>query len=173
LKGYAALTGLDEAWVLGLIRQESRFMAEVRSGAGAVGLMQLMPATAQWVAGKLGLRNWRGGGGGMADVDTNLQFGTYYLKTVQDYLDGSAVLATAAYNAGPGRARQWRPDRPMDAAVWAETIPFNETRHYVKLVMSNASYYASLLNLVPQPLHERLGRVGPPQPAEKALGDTP
>ena len=171
LKAHAARNGLDEAWVLGLIRQESRFMAEVRSSAGAMGLMQLMPGTAQWVAGKMGLKNWRWGN--VTDPDTNISLGTYYLRHVYDFLDGNAPLATAAYNAGPGRARTWRPDRPMEAAAWAETIPFNETRHYVKLVMANASYYASLFTQQAQSLKARIGEVGPARPSEKSLGDTP
>lgn len=171
LKGHAARQGLDEAWVLGLIRQESRFIADIRSSAGAMGLMQLMPGTAQWVAGKMGLKNWRFTG--VTDVDTNLSLGTYYLRHVLDYLDGSPALATAAYNAGPGRARAWRPEHNMEAAAWAETIPFNETRHYVKLVMANASYYASLLSQQAQSLHGRIGEVGPARRDEKSLGDTP
>ncbi len=171
LKGHAERHGLDQAWVLGLIRQESRFMTEVRSSAGAMGLMQLMPGTAQWVAGKMGLKNWRWGN--VTDVDTNISLGTYYLRHVYDYLDSNAALATAAYNAGPGRARAWRPDRTMEAAAWAETIPFNETRHYVKLVMANASYYASLFTQQSQSLKARIGEVGPAGPAQKALGDTP
>ena len=171
LKVHAARQGLDEAWVLGLIRQESRFIADVRSSAGAMGLMQLMPGTAQWVAGKMGLKNWRWAG--VTDVDTNLSLGTYYLRHVLDYLDGNPALASAAYNAGPGRARAWRPHHTMETAAWAETIPFNETRHYVKLVMANASYYANLLSQQAQSLRQRIGEVGPARPAEKSLGDTP
>lgn len=171
LKVHAARHGLDEAWVLGLIRQESRFMADVRSSAGASGLMQLMPGTAKWVANRMGLKNWRWGD--VNDVDTNISLGTYYLRHVYDYLDGSAVLASAAYNAGPGRARAWRPDRPMESAAWAETIPFNETRHYVKLVMANASYYAHLLTQQVQSLRGRIGEVTPKPAEEKGLGDTP
>ena len=171
LKVHAARQGLDEAWVLGLIRQESRFIADVRSSAGAMGLMQLMPGTAQWVAGKMGLKNWRWAG--VTDVDTNLSLGTYYLRHVLDYLDGNPALASAAYNAGPGRARAWRPDHTMETAAWAETRPFNETRHYVKLVMANASYYANLLSQQAQSLRQRIGEVGPARPAEKSLGDTP
>ena len=170
LKVHAARQGLDEAWVLGLIRQESRFIADIRSSAGAMGLMQLMPGTAQWVAGKMGLKNWRWSG--VTDVDTNISLGTYYLRHVYDYLDASPVLASAAYNAGPGRARAWRPERSMESAAWAETIPFNETRHYVKLVMANASYYAHLLTQQVQSLKSRLGEVGPAR-EEKSLGDTP
>jgi soluble lytic murein transglycosylase len=170
LKAHAARTGLDEAWVLGLIRQESRFMTDVRSSAGATGLMQLMPGTAQWVANKMGLKNWRWSG--VTDVDTNLSLGTYYLRHVYDNLDNSAVLASAAYNAGPGRAKAWRPERNMEAAAWAETIPFNETRHYVKLVMANASYYANLFTQQVQSLKSRIGDVGPAR-EDKPLGDTP
>ncbi len=170
LKVHAARTGLDEAWVLGLIRQESRFMAEVRSSAGATGLMQLMPGTAKWVAGRLGLKNWRWNE--ITDVDTNISLGTYYLRHVYDNLDNSAVLASAAYNAGPGRAKAWRPERNMEAAAWAETIPFNETRHYVKLVMANASYYANLFTQQLQSLKARIGEVGPAR-EDKPLGDTP
>lgn len=170
LKPHAAQNGLDEAWVLGLIRQESRFIAHARSHAGASGLMQLMPGTARWVAGKMGLKNWRWGE--VNDIDTNLSLGTYYLRHVHELFDGSAVLASAAYNAGPGRARAWRPDRVMESAAWAETIPFNETRHYVKLVMANASYYANLLTQQMQSLKGRIGEVGPVR-EEKPLGDTP
>lgn len=170
LKVHAARHDLDEAWVLGLIRQESRFIADARSSAGATGLMQLMPGTAKWVASRLGLKNWRWNE--VTDIDTNLSLGTYYLRHVYDYLDASPVLASAAYNAGPGRARAWRPDRTMESAAWAETIPFNETRHYVKLVMANASYYAHLLTQQVQSLRGRIGDVGPAR-EEKALGDTP
>jgi soluble lytic murein transglycosylase len=170
VKAHSTQTGLDEAWVLGLIRQESRFITEARSSAGAMGLMQLMPGTARWVAGKLGVKDSRWSA--VIDPDTNIQFGTFYLRHVQDFLDGNAMLATAAYNAGPGRARQWRPERTLDAAVWAENIPFNETRHYVKLVMANASYYAGLLTQQAQSLRARIGQVGPAV-NERPLGDTP
>lgn len=172
LKPYTAQFDLDEAWVYGLIRQESRFVAGARSSAGAGGLMQLMPATAKWVASKLGLRHWHVSK--MTDVDTNLSFGTYYLKHVLDRLDGSPVLASAAYNAGPGRARAWRTDTVLEGAVYAEAIPFNETRDYVKKVMSNATYYASSFTQQLQSLKQRLGIIGPrPAQGETALGDTP
>ena len=141
MKGYVSQQQLDEAWVYGLIRQESRFIADVKSSAGAAGLMQLMPATARWVAQKVGLKDFRGGAQ-TVNVETNLNLGTWYLKHVLDTLDNHPVLASAAYNAGPGRARAWRAAEPMDAAIYAESIPFNETRDYVKKVMSNANYYS-------------------------------
>jgi soluble lytic murein transglycosylase len=161
---------LDEAWVYGLIRQESRFIVDARSRVGASGLMQLMPATAKWVAQKMGLKRI----GDVTEVDTNISLGTYYLKHVLDSLDGHPVLASAAYNAGPGRARAWRPDSAVEGAIYAETIPFTETRDYVKKVMSNASYYSHVFSQQVQPLKQRLGMIGPRQRAlEAGLGDTP
>ena len=136
---------LDEAWVYGLIRQESRFIAEIKSHAGAVGLMQLMPNTAEWVAKQLGIKNFRQHL--VTDVNTNLRLGTYYLKHVLNTLDNQPLLASAAYNAGPGRAKRWRGDTlPLEGAIYAETIPFNETRDYVKKVLKNSMYYAKVLN---------------------------
>ena len=161
---------LDEAWVYGLIRQESRFIVDARSRVGASGLMQLMPATAKWVAKKMGLKHV----GDLTEVDTNISLGTYYLRHVLDTLDGHPVLASAAYNAGPGRARAWRPDSAVEGAIYAETIPFTETRDYVKKVMSNASYYAHVFGQQAQSLKQRLGVIGPRQRAlEAGLGDTP
>ena len=172
LKAAARQVDLDEAWVNGLIRQESRFIAQAKSRVGAGGLMQLMPATAKWVAGKIGLKDWHWSQ--VNDVDTNLSLGTYYLRHVLDTLDGSPVLASAAYNAGPGRARAWRADQTMEAAVYAESIPFNETRDYVKKVMSNSSYYASNFSQQMQSLKARIGVIEPRvRDREKPLGDTP
>jgi soluble lytic murein transglycosylase len=172
MKTYARQFDLDEAWVYGLIRQESRFVTGAKSRTGAGGLMQLMPATAQWVAKKLGLKNWRGSD--VTEVDTNISLGTYYLRHVLDVLDGQPVLASAAYNAGPGRARAWRPETPMEGAIYAETIPFTETRDYVKKVMSNATYYAHAFSHQVQSLKQRLSVVTPrARDREASLGDTP
>lgn len=164
---YAAPLGLDENWIYGLIRQESRFIMDARSSVGASGLMQLMPATARYVARKMNVQGFAPAR--VNDLDMNLQLGTGYLKMVLDDLDGSPVLATAAYNAGPGRPRAWRASlvRPVEGAVFAETIPFNETRDYVKKVMSNAVYYAALAEGRPQSLKARLGTIAP-----KAAGTT-
>ena len=159
MKEKAAANGLELEWVYGLIRQESRFVNVARSSAGASGLMQLMPATARYVAKKIGMDDYRPNG--VADIDTNLALGTGYLRMVLDDLDHLPVLATAAYNAGPGRPRAWRATltRPVEGAIFAETIPFNETRDYVKKVMSNATYYAVLLTGEPQSLKTRMGYV--------------
>ena len=151
---------LDEAWVYGLIRQESRFIADIKSHAGAAGLMQLMPATAEWVAKQLGIPDFRQHL--VVDVNTNLQLGTYYLKHVLGTLDNQPLLASAAYNAGPGRARRWRDNTvPLEGAIYAETIPFNETRDYVKKVLKNSMYYAKVLDHGQDAptLKERLGVV--------------
>ena len=153
----AAENKLDEAWVYGLIRQESRFISVAHSGVGASGLMQIMPGTARWIARRLGLNGFHSHQ--IQEPETNLKFGTYYLRNVLDSLDGSPVLATAAYNAGPKRAQRWRDIKPMEAAVYIESIPFSETRDYVKKVMSNAMYYAARFGQPSQLLKDRLGQI--------------
>ncbi|MEX0958893.1 MAG: transglycosylase SLT domain-containing protein [Burkholderiales bacterium] len=163
MQQYAAQLDLDEAWIYGLIRQESRFVITARSSAGAAGLMQLMPATAKWVAQRLGLTDHHGD---LVDgIDTNLSLGTYYLRHVLDSLDNSPVMASAGYNAGPRRASDWRAPEPLEGAVYAETIPFPETRDYVQKVMSNTMYYARLFRDTAPSLREWLGVIParPPQ----------
>ncbi len=151
--------GLDEAWVFGLTRQESRFAADVISSAGAIGLMQLMAPTARWIAQRTHRSDYRITQ--LEQPEINAQFGTYYLRHVLDRLDGLPVLATAAYNAGPGRAQNWRGVEPIEGAIYAETIPFNETRDYVKKVMANAMFYQAQLGLPYVTLTDRLGIVAP------------
>ncbi len=157
MEAKTAAVGLDIDWVYGLIRQESRFVQVARSSVGASGLMQLMPSTASYVAKRIGLDGYRPDG--VVDLDTNLTLGTSYLRMVLDDLDNLPVLATAAYNAGPGRPRAWRATltHPVEGAIFAETIPFPETRDYVKKVMSNATYYAALITGTPQSLKARMG----------------
>ena len=157
----ARLINLDVAWVYGLIRQESRFITNARSHVGASGLMQLMPATAKWVAKKIGMSDYSPAT--VNDFDTNTILGTNYLNMVLQDLDGSQLLATAGYNAGPRRPMLWRSKLPgpVEGAVFAETIPFTETRLYVKHVMSNATYYAMMFSGKPASLRQRLGVVSP------------
>jgi soluble lytic murein transglycosylase len=147
---------LDEAIVYALVRQESRFNAEARSRVGAVGLMQLMPATARWVAKQIALAPFRPQM--LSSPDLNAQMGAYYFRRVLTAL-GHPMLATAAYNAGPGRARRWRDERALEGAIYAETIPFGETRDYVKKVFANAWYYHHRLTGKVASLHEMLGVV--------------
>jgi soluble lytic murein transglycosylase len=151
--------GIDPAYVYGLIRQESRFVMDARSGVGASGLMQVMPATAKWTARKLGMTDFQPSQ--ITERDTNIAIGTGYLKLLLDSFGGSMPMAAAAYNAGPGRPRNWRNGPVLEAAIWAENIPFNETRDYVKKVLSNTANYAALISGQPQSLKARLGSVGP------------
>jgi len=155
----AAQIGLDPAYVYGLIRQESRFVMDARSGVGAAGLMQVMPATARWTAKKIGLTTYTADQ--ITNHETNIAIGTGYLKLVLDDFDGSMPMAAAAYNAGPSRPRNWRNGPVMEAAIWAENVPFAETRDYVKKVLSNTTNYAAILTGAPQSLKARLGSVGP------------
>ena len=153
--------GLDRAWVYGLIRQESRFIIDARSGVGASGLMQVMPATGQYVAKKIGLTDFVQTM--LTDLRTNILLGANYMSMVLASADGSQPLASAAYNAGPGRARNWRAtlNGPMEGAIFAESIPYAETRSYVKNVLANATNYAALFDNKPQSLKARLGVVRP------------
>jgi len=155
---------LDPAWVYGLIRQESRFIMNARSYVGASGLMQLMPATAKWTAQRIGMSDFKPSR--INEFDVNTKLGAHYLNIVLQDLDGSQVLASAGYNAGPGRPKLWRSrlSHTVEGAIFAETIPFSETRDYVKKVMSNATYYAAVFSGEPQSLKARLGQVAP-QPA--------
>ena len=163
MKPAAKQQSIDEAWVYGIIRQESRFMHYAKSNVGAAGLMQVMPATAKWIANKAGWRDYHNGM--IHDIDTNISLGTYYMKYTLDQFDGLEVMATAAYNAGPSRAKRWRSHTELEGAIYAETIPFTETRNYVKKVLANAHLYAKQLGLESIPLKKRLGVV----PAAEAV----
>ncbi|MBP6277166.1 MAG: lytic transglycosylase domain-containing protein [Limnohabitans sp.] len=163
---------LDPAYVYGLIRQESRFVMDARSHVGASGLMQVMPATAKWTAKKIGMTQFTPDQ--ITDREVNVAIGTGYLKLVLDDFEGSMPLATAAYNAGPSRSRNWRNGPVLEAAIWAENIPFQETRDYVKKVLSNTTNYAAILTRQPQSLKARLGTVGPrTSPAAEVNKDLP
>jgi soluble lytic murein transglycosylase len=142
--------GLDPAYVYGLIRQESRFIMDARSHVGASGLMQVMPATARWTAKQD--RPDRLHPDQITDRDTNITIGTAYLKLALDDFAGSMPMAAAAYNAGPGRPRNWRNGPVLDAAIWAENVPFAETRDYVKKVLANTTNYAAMFTGQPQSL---------------------
>ncbi len=167
-KEYALAYELEEAWILGLVRQESRFIVDARSGAGATGLMQLLPHTARWVARRIGYKGYTAKRA--AEVDTNVSLGTRYLRYVLDGT-GHPVLASAAYNAGPNRARRWQPVQAMEGAIFVESIPYGETREYVKRVMANTVHYALLLDGHSMPLKQRLGmipgRLARPQPDDE------
>lgn len=149
---YSAQAGVDPAWVYGLIRQESRFMIGAQSSVGAQGLMQVMPATARMIARKIGMSDSE-----LHTMEGNIRMGTWYMANARRNLQGNEVLATAGYNAGPGRARRWQASHSLEGAIYAETIPFTETREYVKKVMTNTVYYASLFGEPRNSLKQRMG----------------
>jgi soluble lytic murein transglycosylase len=147
---------IHSSWVFAITRQESAFMADAKSHVGAMGLMQLMPATAKETAKRFGIPlsspqlAYR--------PEVNIQLGAAYLSQIYGQFNGNRVLASAAYNAGPGRVRQWlRGANHLSYDVWIENIPFDETRQYVQNVLSYSVIYGNKLNS-PQPLvawHER------------------
>ena len=152
----AKLRGLHSSWVFAITRQESAFMDDARSGVGASGLMQLMPATAKETARKFNIP--LASPQQVLNPDKNIQLGAAYLSQVHGQFNGNRVLASAAYNAGPGRVRQWlKGANHLGFDVWIESIPFDETRQYVQNVLSYSVIYGQKLNS-PQPLvdwHER------------------
>ena len=139
--------------IYAIIRQESEFYSGARSGAGALGLMQVMPKTAKYLAKKLGLiydkeRMFR-------DELYNVRLGTQYVRELLRLFQGSTVLSVAAYNAGPGSVKKWIKSygdprgKGIDPLVWIEMIPYSETRNYVSRVLGNELIYRSLIEKVP------------------------
>jgi soluble lytic murein transglycosylase len=132
--------GITDSWAYGIARSESLFMRDVRSSAGAIGLMQLMPDTGRQTARELNIPY--SGLATLTDSTSNIRLGTYYLGKMYDRFDRNRVLATAAYNAGPLRVDNWLPDSgSLDARIWIENIPFNETRGYVKRVLADEAIF--------------------------------
>lgn len=154
---------IPAAWVYGVMRRESGYIRDVKSSAGAVGLMQLMPNTAKYVAKLQGEKNWKGD---LTDVKTNIGFGTFYLRHVLDKFDDHQILATASYNAGPRRVSIWLPPEDMPADVWIDAIPYSETRRYVRAVMAYTVIYEWHLTKQPERLSTKLITV----PAASAEG---
>ncbi len=133
---------LNSLLVLGLIRQESRFQPQIRSSAGAVGLMQVLPATAEQTALQIGLQDYK-----LTGVDDNINIGTAYFDYTHQLYDQNSMLAIASYNAGPGNVAKWLRERPnSNADDFIEAIPFPETNNYVKVVLENYWNYLRLYN---------------------------
>lgn len=142
VKREAAQNDLHSDWVFAIIRQESAFLPSARSPAGALGMMQLMPATARQIASHLGTAT--SSRASLLKPEQNIEFGTRYLRQLMSEFDGNQILATAAYNAGPQRAREWQPEHwPVSAEIWIESIPFHETRDYVKNVLTYQTVYGA------------------------------
>jgi soluble lytic murein transglycosylase len=149
---------IDPGWIYGVMRQESMFVPDARSPAGALGLMQLMPRTGKLVARELNMG--RMPPNRILDIENNVKLGAGYLRRMLDQNSGNAMLATASYNAGPHRVRQWLPDQgSMSADVWANSIPFSETREYVKNVMTYTTIYEHRLGIRPTRLSARMREV--------------
>jgi len=156
----AAKNGLDPAWVAAEIRAESVFNPNARSGANALGLMQVVPGTGMTVARQVGVP-W-GGAASLYDADTNIVLGTAYLRQLLDKYGGQPYQAIAGYNAGPAPLARWQVQRPgMDPDFWIETISYKETREYVARVLAFSVLYDWRLNGDALPLSERMrGRTG-------------
>jgi len=151
---------IEPAWVYGILRQESAYMTDARSHAGALGLMQLMPGTARLEARtlRLRLRNQHE----ILNVDKNIRLGTAHLKRVLDINKGHKVLATASYNAGAQRVKSWLPESTSTPAdIWIETIPFKETRKYVKKVLSTTSIFEKHLGQPVTPINLHMSKITP------------
>ncbi|MBT8098116.1 MAG: transglycosylase SLT domain-containing protein [Gammaproteobacteria bacterium] len=158
---YAGTASISPTWAYGIARSESLFMRDIRSSAGAIGLMQLMPATGRAVARDIKLRY--AGLDTLTDHEKNIRLGTAYLGQMVQRFDGNPVLATAAYNAGPHRVDQWMPaSGSVDARVWIENIPFNETRKYVRRVMAADAIFHWRLTGTTQRLSDTLAAVNAP-----------
>tara|TARA_B100001939_G_scaffold216368_1_gene186080 strand:+ start:177 stop:1985 length:1809 start_codon:yes stop_codon:yes gene_type:complete len=138
LKNAAKRHDISLSWLSGLMRSESLFMHDIRSPAGALGLMQVMPRTGRQTAKELNLK-WRGNNT-LINPSTNIRIGSYYLAKQLNRF-GHPALATAAYNAGPHRVKRWMPDKPMPLDVWVASIPFTETRNYVQRVLTAQVIY--------------------------------
>lgn len=139
---------INPAWAFAIIRQESAFTSDARSHAGAMGLMQLLPRTARQVARSIRLK-YRNRFD-LLNIKTNVKLGVRYLKKVSDHFNGNNVLATAAYNAGQYRVSTWLPKSAISADVWVETVPFNETRDYLKRVLTYTIIYEQRLGRPPK-----------------------
>lgn len=145
--------GVNPAWAFAVIRQESAFVTDARSSSGALGLMQLMPKTARYVARKMGLKRPRQHD--LINSDINIKLGVNYMEKLQHDFDGNTVLATAAYNAGPRRVTSWLPKNDsINTDLWIEMIPYDETRDYLKRVLTYTVIYEQRLGLENSPLFE-------------------
>ena len=152
---YASKNQVNPAWAYAIIRQESAFITDVKSHAGALGLMQLLPRTARQVARYLRIRRPRQRE--LLKANTNIRLGIGYLNKIQKRFNGNAVLATAAYNAGGQRVKSWLPEEgSIPADLWVELVPFDETRDYLQRVMTYTVIYEQRLGMAPRTLLDRM-----------------
>ena len=155
---YSKKRNIDRSWIYGLARAESAFIEDVKSPAGAIGLMQIMPRTGAMTAKSIGMKGFRTSK--LTQAKINIPIGSAYMKQMLDKFDGNMVLATAAYNAGPHRVLKWLPKQGCNEPdVWIEQIPFNETRKYVRRVLYFANIYDWRLGTGIKPIKERMALV--------------
>ena len=146
---------VDPAWLFAVVRQESAFMPDARSPAGALGLMQIMPQTGETIARSLNsrLKSSRQ----LLEPATSIRFGSHYLRSLLDKFSGHRALANAAYNAGPRRVEQWvSASEVVPGDVWVDTVPFTETREYVRRIFAYTVIYEQRLGQQTRRLSERL-----------------
>ncbi len=159
VKAAAKNNTIDPAWVYGVIRRESAFSSNISSHAGAVGLMQLMPATAKFIGRKIGYQKQQYAN--LIQPDSNINLGSAYLSYLAKRYHGNRVLATAAYNAGPNKVDSWIPKgTSLPADLWIDTIPYSETRAYVKAVLEYTTIFKSVLNNRYDRLENFMGVIG-------------
>ncbi len=152
---------LDRAWVFAIARQESAFMPDARSPKGALGLMQILPSTGLHIAHSLNVHKFKSRV--LLDADTNIRFGSYYLRRLLDRMNGNPILATAAYNAGPNRIRDWLPaEGALPADLWIDTVPYAETRGYIRRVFSYTAVYEMRLGEPAIRLSDRFSPISAP-----------
>jgi len=152
---YAGKNRLDPGWIFALIRQESMFVADAKSPAGALGVMQIMPDTGKRIASHLGEPFTNPSL--LLSPENNIKYGTCYLKIRLEDLQNNPVLASAAYNAGPRMVRKWLPQEgSMPADIWVEIIPFNETRNYIEKIFTYKAVYRQRLGLEPEGLSDQM-----------------
>lgn len=159
VRQFADTNGLDPAYVFAIMRTESLFQPEVRSSAGAVGLMQLLPGTARLVARRIDER--APSSSALTIPEINIQLGAAYLAQMKQRWDDNLALASASYNAGPGRITRWLPQAPMDPAIWIANIPYTETRNYVQRAMSHMTVFQSRLGNGIVPIERRIDPIQP------------
>lgn len=151
----AEKNGLDPGWILAMIRQESMFVADAKSPAGALGVMQIMPDTGRRIALQLG--EHFPDPSLLLSPENNIRFGTWYLSKSLKELQNNPILASAAYNAGARMVRRWLPEEgSISADIWVETIPFFETRNYIEKIFTHKAVYRQRLGLEPERLSDRI-----------------
>ncbi len=162
----ASAANIPVTWAYGIARSESLFMRDVRSSTGAIGLMQLLPATGRNIAQSMKIPF--AGAETLTDPVANIRLGTAYLGRMTARFAGNRILATAAYNAGPERVAAWIPRQdPVDARVWIESIPYDETRQYVRRVLEAETIFHWRLSGETRRLSDQFAAIEPRDPAER------